>query len=50
VVVHLFRFETALELLPTQVVVEVRKLDLDHYWDKKLSYEQLLGKMKILEL
>ena len=50
VVVHLFQMETELEPLPTQVVVEARKADLDQYWEKKLSYEQLLGKMKILEL
>ncbi len=50
VIVHLFHVETEGEPLPTQVIVEVRKADLDQYWEKKLSYEQLLGKMKILEL
>jgi len=50
VVVHLFHVETQLEPLPTQVVVEARKADLDQYWEKKLSYEELVGKMKILEL
>ena len=50
VVVHLFHLETELEPLPTQVVVEARKADLDQYWEKRLSYQQLVGKMKILEL
>jgi hypothetical protein len=50
VVVHLFHLETELEPLPTQVVVEARKADLDQYWEKKLSYQQLVEKMKILEL
>lgn len=50
VVVHLFHLEVDGEPLPTQMVVEVRKADLDQYWEKKLSYEQLLEKMKILEL
>jgi len=36
--------------LPSQLVIEVKKSDLDQYEDKKLSYEQLLGKMKIEEL
>ena len=50
VVVHLFHSEAEGEPLPTQMVVEARKADLDQYWEKKLSYEQLVGKMKILEL
>ncbi len=49
VVVHLFYFQTELEGLPTQLVIQIKKLDLDQYWEKRLSYEQLVGKMKVLE-
>ncbi len=50
VVVHFFHFQTELEGLPTQLVIQIKKLDLDQYWEKRLSYEQLVGKMKVLEL
>jgi hypothetical protein len=36
--------------LPDQLVIETRKSDLDQFWDKKISYEDLVGKVKILEL
>lgn len=49
VVTHFFEVQ-ADGGLPSQVVIEVKKSDLDQYVDKKLSYEQLLGKMKIVEL
>ncbi|HEV2495157.1 MAG TPA: hypothetical protein VG204_19015 [Terriglobia bacterium] len=49
VVTHFFEVQTD-GGLPSQLVIEVKKSDLDQYEDKKLSYEQLLGKMKIAEL
>lgn len=49
VVTHFFEVQ-ADGGLPSQLVIEVKKSDLDQYVDKKLSYEQLLGKMKIVEL
>jgi hypothetical protein len=50
VVVHLFEMQTGDSKLPDQLVIESRKSDLDQFWDKKISYEELVGKMKILEL
>jgi hypothetical protein len=50
VVVHLFDVQGGAEELPTQLVVQVDKRDLDQYWEKKLSYEQFLGQVKFLEL
>lgn len=50
VVVHLFHFQAEGEKLPTQLVIEVKKQDLLQYWGKKLSYDELLSKMRILEL
>jgi hypothetical protein len=49
VVTHLFEVQ-ADGSLPSQLVIEVKKSDLDQYEDKKFSYEQLLAKMKIAEL
>ena len=50
VVTHLFQAQTEGGNLPTQLVVEVKKSDLDQYEDKKLSFEGLVAKMKTLEL
>jgi hypothetical protein len=50
VVVHLFHFQAEEERLPTQLVIEVKKEDLLQYWEKKLSYDELLPKMRVLEL
>jgi hypothetical protein len=50
VVVHLFEMQPGDIKLPDQLVIESRKSDLDQFWDKKISYEELVGKMKILEL
>jgi hypothetical protein len=50
VVVHLFHFQAEGEKLPTQLIVEVKKRYLNQYWEKKLSYDELVLKMKILEL
>lgn len=51
VVTHLFALQTEEDKsLPGQLVVEVKKSDLDQYADKKISFEGLLTKMKTLEL
>jgi hypothetical protein len=50
VIVHLFQVPTEGENLPTQLIVEVRKADLEQNWGKMISYEQLLEKVRILEL
>jgi hypothetical protein len=50
VVVHLFEVQPGTDDLPGQLVIETRKSDLDDYWDKKISYPQLLAKMRILQL
>ena len=49
VVVHLFEMQPGDTKLPEQLVIETRKSDLNQFWDKKMSYEELVGKMKILE-
>jgi hypothetical protein len=50
VVVHLFHLQAEGESLPTQIIMEVKKSDLDQYWDKKLSYDGLREKVRVLEL
>jgi hypothetical protein len=50
VVVHLFVMEAGGAKFPDQLVIETKKTDLDRFWDKKISYEELVAKMKILEL
>jgi hypothetical protein len=50
VVVHLFEVEPGDTKLPDQLVIETRKSDLDEFWDKKISYQELVAKMKVLEL
>ena len=50
VIVHLFHFQAEGEKLPTQIVIQVKKRDLDQYWEKKLSYGELREKVKVLEL
>jgi hypothetical protein len=50
VVVHLFEMQAGDTKLPEQLVIETRKSDLDRFWDKKISYEELVDKMKIWEL
>ena len=51
VVVHLFQIETAAELtVPSQLVIEARKSDLAQFWDKKISYQQLVARIKILQM
>jgi len=50
VVVHLFDMEPAEDRFPGQLVIEARKSELDQLWDKKISYQELVAKIKILEL
>ena len=50
VVVHLFEVQPGDIKLPEQLVIATRKSDLDQFWDKKISYQELVAKMKILEL
>ncbi|MGD0125042.1 MAG: hypothetical protein ABSF46_06785 [Terriglobia bacterium] len=50
VVVHLFEVRTGESKFPEQIIVEIRKADLEEFWDKKISYQDLLGRMKVLEL
>ena len=50
VVVHLFEVNTGEGRFPEQIIIETRKSDLDEFWDKKISYRELLGKMKVLDL
>ena len=50
VVVHLFELQPGDTKLPDQLVIETRKSDLNQFWDKKISYEELVGKIKVLEL
>jgi hypothetical protein len=50
VVVYLFEMEPGDTKFPDQLVIETRKSDLNQFWDKKISYEELVAKTKILEL
>jgi len=50
VVVHLFEVTPTGDKFPDQLVIATRKSDLNQFWEKKISYEELVGKMKILEL
>jgi hypothetical protein len=49
VVVHLFEVQPEDTKLPEQLVIKFRKSDLDQFWDKKISYQELTAKMTILE-
>lgn len=50
VIVHLFHFQAEGENLPTQLVIQVKRSDLDQYSERKLSYEQFLSHVKFSEL
>jgi len=50
IVVHLFHIQAEAEKLPSQIVIEVRKQNLDDFWDRKISFDGLVGKMKWVEL
>lgn len=49
VVVHLFYAQVEGDNLPSQIVMEVRKSDLEQYWDKKLAFKDFRGKVRTLE-
>jgi hypothetical protein len=49
VVVHLFEVQSGDTPFPDQLVIETRKSDLDQFWDKKISYQELTAKITILE-
>ena len=49
VVVHLFEVQSGDTKFPDQLVIKTRKSDLDQFWDKKISYQELTAKMRILE-
>jgi hypothetical protein len=48
VVVHLFQIALQDDKLPTQLVFQVKKSDLEEYWSNKLSYEQLVARTRVL--
>ncbi len=50
VVVHLFPLPYEDEKLPSQIVLEVKKSDLDQYSERKLSYAEFEKKVSVLEL
>jgi hypothetical protein len=50
IIVHLFHFQPEGENLPTQMVIQVKRSDLDQYSERKLSYEQFLSHVKFSEL
>jgi len=50
VVVHLFRVQLQGDQLPTQLVFQVKKSDLEDFWNQKLSFEELVSKTRVLEL
>jgi len=50
VVVHLFGVEPGDTQFPDQLVIETRKVELDQYWERKISYQDLVAKMQILEI
>ena len=50
VVVHLFDMQAEDDRFPGQLVIQARKSDLDQLWDKKISYQEWVAKIKILEL
>jgi len=50
VVVHLFDVNPpAGKPLPAQLVLQVKKLDLDRYWARQLSFEELVARIKLAE-
>ena len=49
VVVHLFEVTPMGDKLPDQLVIATRKSDLDQYWERQISYQDLVGRMKVLE-
>jgi hypothetical protein len=49
VIVHLFQVQEEGEKLPSQIVMEVKKDELEQCWDKKVTYEQFLKQVRIVE-
>jgi len=49
VVVHLFEAGPVETKFPDQLVIATRKSDLDQYWERKISYQELVARMKVLE-
>jgi hypothetical protein len=50
VVVHIFEVQSGDTKFPDQLVIETRKSDLNQFWEKKFSYQELTAKMTTLEL
>jgi hypothetical protein len=48
VIIHLFQIQSDSDGLPSQIITEVKKQDLDQSWDKKLTYEQYLKQVRII--
>jgi len=49
VVVHLFEVAPAGDEFPDQLVIATRKSDLDQYWERKISYQDLVARIRVLE-
>jgi len=49
VVVHFFQAGPVEAKFPDQLVIATRKSDLDQYWERKISYQELVARMKVLE-
>jgi hypothetical protein len=49
VVVHLFGVHSGDTDFPDQLVIKTRKSDLDQFWERKISYQELTAKMTNLE-
>jgi hypothetical protein len=50
IVVHLFRSQSEEDGLPLQLVIEARMSDLNLFWDRQITYQQLLARITTLEL
>jgi len=50
VVVHIFEVQSGDTKFPDQLVIKTRKSDLNQFWEKKFSYQELTAKMTTLEL
>jgi hypothetical protein len=50
VIVHLFHFQAEGEKLPTQLVLQVKKAELELYQERNLSFDELVGKMNVFAL
>jgi hypothetical protein len=50
IIIHFFHAQAESEKVPSQIVMVVRKQSLDDLWDKKISFDELLEKVKWVEL